>query len=381
MGKVKGVTVMSDKINQNKGKEKHQIKLEEKKREASLVRKIVLFFFIAMILVVSAVGFGTYRYVIGATGPVDEDSEEEVEVEIPIGSTPTAIGEILEDEGIISSSTMFRYYIRFQNESGFQAGDYRFSPSMSMNEVIEELKEGRVYEGYATSFTIPEGLWLEDIFNRIAEETNLDADKLKETARDEEYLEELIDRYGMLEDLIIDEKIREPLEGYMFPARYDFVDEELTVEQVIVSMLDRTAAIYEQTNAANSDDTFHEVLTKASIIEGESRTDEERDTISGVIRNRLRVPMPLQMDPTVAYAHEEHLARTLNEHLEIESPYNTYQIEGLPVGPINNPGKASIVAALEPEIHSYLYFYHSPDGDVYFNEDYSDHQNVVNQYQ
>jgi len=381
MGKVKGVDVVSDdKKQKNQMKEKHHIKMEEKKREASLVRKIVLFFFIAIILVVTAVGFGTYRYVTGAIGPVDENNEEEVEVVIPIGSTPTAIGEILEEEGVISSATMFRYYIRFQNESGFQAGEYRFSPSMSMDEVIVKLKDGKVYEGYAISFTIPEGLWLEDIFVRIAEETNLDVDELEEKARDEDYLEELIDRYGMLEDDILDEQIREPLEGYMFPARYDFTDEELTVEQVIESMLDRTAAIYEQ-NVADSNQSFHELLTKASIIEGESRTDEERLTISGVIENRLNISMSLQMDPTVAYSHGEHLSRTLNEHLEIDSPYNTYKISGLPIGPINNPGEASILAALEPETHGYLYFYHSPDGDVYFNEDYSDHQNIVNQYQ
>ncbi|WP_280768579.1 endolytic transglycosylase MltG [Salipaludibacillus daqingensis] len=365
----------------NELKEKHYIKMEEKKREASLVRKIVLFFFVAIILVVAAVGFGTYRYVMGAIGPLDEDSEEEVEVNIPIGSSPSSIGDILEEEGIISSSTMFRYYSRFQNEAGFQAGEYRFSPSMSMDELMVELKEGRVYEGYAISFTIPEGLWLEEIFDRIANETNLEADELAEQARDEEYLDELIENYTMLDDVILDEEIREPLEGYMFPSRYDFVEEELTATQVIEAMLDRTSRALEETGAEQSDDSFHELLTKASIIEGEARNDEERSTISGVIRNRLDVPMRLEMDPTVAYAHEEHLSRTLLEDLEIESPYNTYYISGLPIGPINNPGQASIAAALEPEVHDYLYFYHSPEGDVYFNESYAEHQEVVGQYQ
>ncbi|WP_416149247.1 endolytic transglycosylase MltG [Salipaludibacillus sp. HK11] len=371
---------MSDekKLKQKQKKEKHHIKMEEKKREASLVRKIVLFFFVTIIVVVAAAGFGTYQYVMGAIGPVDEENEEEIEVNIPIGSTPTAIGDILEEEGVISSSTMFRYYIRFQSESGFQAGEYRLTRSMAMSEVIEELKEGRVYEGYANSFTIPEGLWLEDIFARIAEESNLTADELTEQARDEDYIEELIERYAMLEEVILDEEIREPLEGYLFPSRYDFTEEELTATLVIESMLDRTAAILEQTQVEGN---YHEILTKASIIEGEARNDEERLTISGVIDNRLNVPMRLEMDPTVAYAHEEHLSRTLNEHLELESPYNTYRTDGLPIGPINNPGQASIEAAIEPEPHEYLYFYHSPEGDVYFNESYSDHLESVGQYQ
>ncbi|PYZ94172.1 aminodeoxychorismate lyase [Salipaludibacillus keqinensis] len=374
---------MSDEVNKDSKrelKEKHHQKIEEKKKEASIVRKIVFFFLIAIIVIVLAVGFGTFRYVTGALGPVDEENNEDVEVTIPIGSTPTSIGEILEEEGVINSSTMFRYYIRFQNEAGFQAGDYRLSPAMSMDEIIEELKEGRVYEDYANSFTVPEGLWLEDIFERIAEGTNLEAEELQELARDEEYLEELIGEYDMLEDEIMDEEIREPLEGYMFPARYDFVDEELTAEQVIESMLDRTAEVMERIGAESADDTFHELLTKASIIEGESRTDEERPTISGVIDNRLNISMPLQMDPTIAYAHGEHLSRTLNEHLEIESPYNTYNRNGLPIGPINNPGEASIVAAMEPESHNYLYFFHSPDGEVFFNENLSGHNEVVQQY-
>lgn len=386
MGKVKGVDVVSNDKNKKQKqkqemKEKHHIKMEEKKREAGLVRKIVLFFFVAIILVVGAVGFGTYRYVIGSIGPVDENDETEVKVEIPIGSTQTTIGEILEEKGVISSSTMFRYYIRFQNESGFQAGEYLFTRAMSMDEMIDELKEGKVYQDYATSYTIPEGLWVEDIFARIAEETNLEAEELQEQARDPEYLETLIQRYGMLEDVILDEQIREPLEGYLFPARYDFIDEELTATQVIETMLDRTAGVLEQEGAAESDETFHEILTKASIIEGESSTNEERATISGVIENRLKINLGLQMDPTIAYAHGEHLARTLNEHLDIESPYNTYQNTGIPIGPINNPGQASIAAAMEPEVHKYLYFYHSPDGNVYFNEDYEDHQNVVNEHQ
>lgn len=362
-------------------KEKHRMKIEEKKREASMVRRIVSILFIGIILAVAAVAFGSYRYIVDAIGPVDETDDEEIEVTIPIGSTPNSIGDILEEEGVVSSSTVFRYYIRFQNESGFQAGDYRLTRSMSIDEIIGHLKDGRVYEDYAVSFTIPEGLWLEDIFTRIAEETNLEAEEFVEQARNEEYLEELIERYSMLDEEIMSEDIREPLEGYIFPARYDFVDEDVTATEIIEAMLDRTAAILESNGAFDRDDSIHEILTKASIIEGEARTNEERTTISGVIDNRLNVPMQLQMDPTVAYAHGEHLSRTLNEHLELESPYNTYYISGLPIGPINNPGENSIMAAMEPEIHEYLYFYHSPDGEVYFTENYSEHRDVVSQYQ
>ncbi|UTR14288.1 endolytic transglycosylase MltG [Salipaludibacillus sp. LMS25] len=369
---------MSDK---KKLKEKHKLKMEEKKKEASLVRKIVLIFFISVILIGAIAAFAGYRYIMSSMGPVDESDDDVIEVTVPIGSNTSTIAEVLEEAGVINSAKMFTYYVRFQNESGFQAGDYRLAKSMSIEEIIEQLKEGRVIEDYAISFTIPEGLWVEDIFERVAEETDLEQDELLTIARDEDYLNELIESYNFLDEAILDEAIREPLEGYLFPARYDFVNEELEAEDVIEAMLDRTSSALANLPTEDMDGTFHELLTKASIIEGEAITDEERTTISGVIENRLQAGMPLQMDPTIAYAHGEHLSRTLYEHLDIESPYNTYRVTGLMPGPINNPGEASIAAVLSPESHNYLYFYHSPEGDIYFNENLSEHEAIVSEYQ
>lgn len=375
---MKGVAYVSDK---KKLKEKHKLKMEEKKKEASLVRKIVLIFFISVILIGAIAAFAGYRYIMSSMGPVDESDDDVIEVTVPIGSNTSTIAEVLEEAGVINSAKMFTYYVRFQNESGFQAGDYRLAKSMSIEEIIEQLKEGRVIEDYAISFTIPEGLWVEDIFERVAEETDLEQDELLTIARDEDYLNELIESYNFLDEAILDEAIREPLEGYLFPARYDFVNEELEAEDVIEAMLDRTSSALANLPTEDMDGTFHELLTKASIIEGEAITDEERTTISGVIENRLQAGMPLQMDPTIAYAHGEHLSRTLYEHLDIESPYNTYRVTGLMPGPINNPGEASIAAVLSPESHNYLYFYHSPEGDIYFNENLSEHEAIVSEYQ
>ncbi|MBU9712543.1 endolytic transglycosylase MltG [Bacillus tamaricis] len=333
-----------------------------------------------IILGVAGGAYAGYHYVTGAIGPVDENDDEIVHVTIPIGSTSTGIGRILEENGVISDSSIFRYYVRFKNETGFQAGDYELTKSMNLDQIIDELKEGTIYQEYQLSFTIPEGRWLEDVITRIASETNLEEEELTEKVNDEEYLTELISRFEMLEDVILDEEIRWPLEGYMFPSRYDFVEEEIEVEQMIESMLRRTATVLTDNGAGSSDYSYHEILTIASIIEGEARNDEERLRISGVIENRLRIGMPLQMDPTVAYAHGEHFSRTLIEHTEFASPYNTYHINGLPIGPINNPGEASIRAALNPEDHKYLYFYHAPSGNVYFSETLDEHNRAVQQY-
>lgn len=363
-------------------KEAHRKKIEERKKEAGLVRKIVFSTLVLLILIIAAVGFGSYQYVMAALGPVDEESDETIEVELPLGANMDTIAETLEEEGVITSGTMFRYYVRLQNEGGFQAGNYELSQAMSMDDIIAELQEGTLYEEYAGSFTVPEGLWLEEIFTSVENQIEVPAAELAELVNDEDFLETQVENYEMLTEEILQEDIREPLEGYLFPARYDLREEELNAESVVTAMMDRMQQELNQivdTEAENPE--VHDLLTKASIIEGEARNDEERSTISGVIENRLSVPMALQMDPTVAYAQGERLSRTLYDDTEIESPYNTYSVQGLPIGPINNPGAASIRAAAEPERHDYLYFYHSADGEVHFNETYEAHQTIVNEYQ
>ncbi|MBU9720663.1 MULTISPECIES: endolytic transglycosylase MltG [Bacillaceae] len=355
-------------------------KLVEKQKEASVVRRIVFVCLMIILLAISGGAYAAYNYVVSAIGPVDEEDDTIVEVSIPIGSTSTSIGNILEENGVISSADIFRLYVRFTNESGFQAGDYELTKAMPMDQIIDELKQGAVYLDYNLTFTIPEGRWLEEAIQIIVEETNLEEEDLVETLNDEEYLQELIDRYAMLEDVILDDEIRWPLEGYLFPARYDFVEEEVEAEQVIQTMLDRTAAILTANGAGESEYTYHEILTMASIVEGEARNDEEREKIAGVIFNRLTANMRLEMDPTVGYAHGERFSRTLNEHLEIRSPYNTYHVHGIPIGPINSPGEASIRAVLNPMVHDYLFFYHAPSGNVYFSEDFEEHNRAIQQY-
>lgn len=370
---------------EDKQKNKQEIKkqlLKERQEEASIVRKIVTVCLILMLIAFVIIGSYAYFYVKEALSPMDEGSEELINIHIPIGSSSTKIGNILEENGLIKNASFFRYYVKYKNETGFQAGDYQLAKSMDMNEIIASLKEGTVYLEYAFSFTIPEGKWLESILGIIAENTNHDLEKLKEKVSDEEYLKSLIDRYSILSEDILNEDILWPLEGYLFPARYDFVEENPSIETIIEAMLQRTEQIFGKYYAdlENSEHSIHEILTLASIIEGEAQKKEDRYKISGVLYNRLNKNMRLEVDPTVAYAHGQHFSRTLNEHLTIESPYNTYYVVGLPVGPINNPGEASIKAALQPEDNDYLFFYATKDGEVMYTKTFAEHQNVLRKY-
>ncbi len=356
--------------------------LRERQEEASIVRKIVTVCLLFFIIAFSVAGFGAYFYVKSALNPVDTNNHELINIDIPIGSTSTRIGNILEENGLIKNASFFRYYVRYKNETDFQAGDYQLSKSMSVNEIISALKQGTVYQDYKLSFTIPEGRWLEGILETISEETNYDLAALQTKVQDREYLKSLIDRYSFLTEDILDERIIWPLEGYLFPAKYDFIEEKPAIETIIEAMLDRTEEVVGKYNKdiEKNEYSIHEILTLASIIEGEAQKSEDRYKISGVLYNRLKVNMAFQVDPSIAYAHGEHIARTLYKHLDIESPYNTYRYAGFPPGPINNPGEASIKAALQPEKHKNLYFYADNKGNVHYSETYLQHQDILQTY-
>ena len=369
----------------DKRKEWQQIKkqkLKERQEEASIVRKIVLVCLLLFLIAFAATGFYAYSYVKSALDPVDETDEQLMDVQIPIGSNSTRIGNILEENGLIKNASFFRYYVRYKNETGFQAGDYQLSRSMDLDEIIASLKEGTVYQEYALSFTIPEGRWLERILEIIADNTNHEIETLIEKVQDEEYLESLIGRYSILTEDILVEGIRWPLEGYLFPSRYDFVEENPSIETIIETMLQRTEQIIGRyfADLEDSDYNIHEIMTLASIIEGEAQKSEDRYKISGVLYNRLDRNMRLEVDPSVAYAHGEHFSRTLYEHLDIDSPYNTYRVVGIPIGPINNPGEASIKAALQPDDNEYLFFYARTDGEVMYTRTFQEHQEVLRKY-
>ncbi|GAE94105.1 protein YceG like [Gracilibacillus boraciitolerans JCM 21714] len=148
-------------------------------------------------------------------------------------------------------------------------------------------------------------------------------------------------------------------------------------------MLDKTNDVitvyYDQIEALEF--SIHEIMTFASLVEEEAPTEEDRKLIAGVFYNRMDQEMMLQTDPTVIYAHGEHIPRLTYDHYEIDSPYNTYQVQGLPVGPISNfGGESSLNAVLAPADSSYLYFLADSEGKVHYSRTYEEHQNLENKY-
>ncbi|QDI93207.1 endolytic transglycosylase MltG [Salicibibacter halophilus] len=356
---------------------------KQKAMNARMVRRIVFWIVLALVILAIIGLVSGYFYVRAAVSPMDEQDDSEVEVEIPGGSSMRDIGERLEGEDLISDSTFFHYYSRWQNASGLQAGIYELNRSMDLDEILDTMQEGPHREAYAISYTVPEGLWLEDIAATISEASPHGIDEVVDVLDNEDYVEGLIEEHELLSEEMLDDAIRYPLEGYLFPATYEFLDEEVSVEWMAESMLQQTFDVYEQV-AGEADgehaDDLHEVLTLASIVEREAQTEEDRRLIAGVLFNRLDEGMPLEVDPTVAYAQGEHLYMTSLEDIEIDDPFNTYQNDGLPPGPIASPGEDSIRAVFEPEDTEYLFFYARVTGEVIYSQTYEEHQEVHETY-
>ena len=359
-------------------KEKNDVqqKLMEKHHEAKIVRRIVFVAFIVLMLTITTVIGGGYYYISNALKPVDAESEHTEEVEIPIGSSGTTIANILEDAGIIHNAKIFRYYVKFKNESGFQAGTYTLSPSMTLDEIILSLKSGRIMRESLFTVTIPEGRQLTQIATILSNRANVDEDEFWETINDEEFVRGMMKMFpNLITEEVFAENVKYPLEGYLFPATYPFYTENPTVEEVVVPMLQKmeevVAPYYADIEEAGF--TVHELLTFASLVEEEATDEIHRKKIASVFYNRLNQGMPLQTDPTVLYALGEHKDRVLYVHLEVDDPYNTYRNTGLTPGPIANAGVSSIEAVLQPEETNYLYFLATPEGEVIFNETYEAH--------
>jgi len=356
------------------------------RRKTSTVRKTLFIVLAVLVLALVIGGFVGYRYIQNSLAPMDENSEETVQVEIPSGSSSSDIGAILEDNGLINNATIFEYYVRFEGENYFQAGEYTMSPAMSVEEITTSLNEGgtAIAKQPTHQVTVPEGIHIEEIASRVEENTEFSKTDFMALIENQSFIEELSSQYP---DLLTDaleasDVTRYVLEGYLFPATYE-IYEETTLEDLITNMVARMDQALQPhyEDIAASDLNVHEILTLASYIEREGTTTEDREMISGVFYNRLEEGMPLQTDPSVSYALGEHRERTTYEDLEVDSPYNTYMYSGIGAGPINSPSASAINASVNPAETDYMYFLADLDtGEIYYSENYEQHIEYQNEY-
>ncbi|MFQ6616746.1 MAG: endolytic transglycosylase MltG [Fidelibacterota bacterium] len=284
-----------------------------------------------------------------------------VRIEVTKGSPVQDIARLLESGGVIDSPDAFVLATQLMGyERSIQAGVFSLMPSRSHFSVIHQLVNGTPV---VHRITILEGSTLDDMAALLEERLGIGAGRFLDLCRDPRFI---LRTLGM-------EAVS--LEGFLYPETYYFYEGQ-PVEEILETMVSQFREIYDDSlkqRARELELTDVEVVTLASIIEGEAIYDSERPIISAVYHNRLKKGMKLQADPTIQYLIEGGARRILNRDLEIESPYNTYQNHGLPPGPINSPGRESIVASLYPADVDYLYFVANGDGYHTFTRTKKEH--------
>jgi len=290
----------------------------------------------------------------------DISQYDRIELVIPKGTTPDDIADSLLRKGLIDDTKTFIFWLTtLDKDRDLKAGFYDIPVGLNYPQLIAYLTTARSKE---IKLTLIEGWTTEQIADELSRVLQCDRDRLIQLIRDTTFIRELgLDGSN--------------LEGYLLPDTYYFywgMDEE----SLIRFLVSRTITIFSDQIMSRLDTmkmTQHEILTLASIIEGEALFDAERDTISSVYHNRLSRRIKLQADPTIQYILDGPPRRLLYRDLEIDSPYNTYKYYGLPPGPINNPGYKSIMAAIYPADTNYLYFVARGDGRHTFSRTAREH--------
>jgi len=311
--------------------------------------------------------YQTIRWAEGPAIPTQEHPPSKVVV-IPNGSTFQHVAALLESEGLIKNRAVFVLFAKSQSaDRKIRAGEYELNPGMTPAEILSELLNGHVL---LHPLTIPEGLTIGQIADLAAQDGLTDRADFLRLAKDREFIASL----GIK---------AETLEGYLYPDTYKF-PHPTKAREVLVAMVEQLRQVVRPDLLARMQDlkmTMHEMLTLASVIEKETGSGGERPEISAVFHNRLKKHIPLQSDPTVIYGLPAFDGNLHKKDLSNPSPYNTYRVQGLPPGPIANPGIQAIRATLYPSDSRSLYFVSRNDGTHQFSRTLIEHNQAVEKYQ
>lgn len=317
---------------------------------------------------VAALVLGIVAWFQSALRPVSSDPATKLVVIKP--GNIKDVARALESSGVVRHATAFRLMAKtrmaLEGEHP-KAGAYDLSPSMSAEEVWQQICAGRVAK---RKVTFPEGFTVAQMAERLQVHLQLPTADFLAAAHGSRVKDSLGFRLppGLLE-------------GYLFPSTYEFPVRG-DADQIVGTMLTTFRTVFAERYAEEISRrklSLHEIVTLASLVEREARKPAERALIAGVLQNRLDRGMRLQCDATVQYALGGHRSRLLYRDLKVNSPYNTYLHAGLPPGPICNPGLACLEAALHPAKTDKLFYVARADGSHVFTRTYEEHQQAIRQ--
>lgn len=323
---------------------------------------------------------GWHSYYNHQLSPVSS-SKKKIIVEIPDGSNIADVAKILEERGLIRSRMVFQSYAgrHSRGTKKIKAANYQFTPSMSSVQIFNAMLNGKSYAG-ALSVTIPEGKTVKDMAEILSDAHICSKDEfIAETKKIGDYKK----HYSILSSYPDNASGRTPMEGYLFPDTYQFVS-NTSAATVVNKMLANTQAKFDEATLKKIKDSGHsvdEILTMGSLVEMESKLDEDKANVASVFYNRMKAGMKLQSDITVNYALGNKKVVLSNSDLKVNSPYNTYQNAGLPIGPICSPGMKAIKAAIEPADTNHYYFVADiKTGKIHFAKTIDEHQQNIKKY-
>jgi UPF0755 protein len=318
-----------------------------------VLKRILLVFSCVIILAA-----GVLAYLI--FGAVEVPAPGTATIVVKKGANLAEIADDLHSQGLVRSRPLFRLLARAGGvDRRIKPGRYDFTGQVSTYRILRDLYE---QNALMIGITFPEGWWVKHFAALLEHKAGVPYDRFMELCRDSVFLAE----HGVTAG---------NAQGYLMPASYRFYW-GLEPEEIIGELLDATDRMFDDSlkaRMAELDLSEHEVLTLASLIEAEVAVAEERPRVSAVFHNRLKKGYKLQCDPTVIYALGGIDRKLLRRDLEIDSPYNTYKYYGLPPGPINNPGRPSVIAALYPLDTDELYFVARGDGTHIFSKTLAEH--------
>ncbi|ASD65260.1 endolytic transglycosylase MltG [Bdellovibrio bacteriovorus] len=336
------------------------------------MKKTILVLILAVVILLASVGGGVAYLAYQFTNSRPSDVAQDVVYEVTPGKGFATIAKELEEKGLVKNATFFNLFARFKGDrSKIKVGEYLLRTNMIPAEVLEAITSGK---SIARSFTVSEGLSTYEIAELYEKQGFGTAESFMALVRDPALIQSLLGEKA------------DSLEGYLFPETY-MLTKYTDTKTLISNMVKRFLYVYNEVmaQAEIKSMTRNQVVTLASIIEKETGAPEERPLISSVFHNRLAKKMRLQTDPTVIYGKAEALGKIVinitRADLQTPTRYNTYVIYGLPPGPIANPGREAILAAVKPQESQYLFFVSQNDGTHVFSEDYKGHQRAVQKFQ
>ncbi len=341
------------------------------------MKKIILTIIIVLFVLAGGGALFALNYYNKGISAVSDESKEVVVV-IENGQSAYSILNTLDEAGLVKNVTCGKIYLKLNDVGNLQANSYVLNQNMSLEEMFYVIANPS--DEYIMQFevTILDGTTLPEIAESIATSLEISPDDVMGLLNDDTFIHTVIDKYWFVTEDILQEGIRYPLEGYLYPETYKF-NLNNTLEDVIFASLDmmdqKLSPLKDSIDSMGW--SVHEFLSFTAVVERETLFDEDRPKIAGALMNRLEINMPLQCDCTVNYAWERTGVDVLYAHLEIDSPYNTYKYAGIPIGPISTVSEATMNACVNYEDNDYLYFFAKQDGTVIYNTSLDAHNQTV----